>query len=295
MRRLFGGGVAVLCTLVLGMVGSASAANITFVSFHDSDAPSQAAADAGLTEASDIGYTDMLTGAGHTVTRFLTHEPLTADDISQLNASDLVIISRAVNSGHYDPPTDWNTQVTAPTIAMSGYILRSSRLNFTNGTTMQDTVAATKLVANDPGHPVFAGIALDGNDEMVNPFVDIVVANGATQRGTSINMNDLVGGTAIGTITDDGTATAGGVAIAEWPAGAVLNNGDVLAGPRMAFLSGSREVDGVTSETAGFIDLSADGAAMFLNAVEYMAVPEPSAGLLALMGFACVALLRRRR
>ena len=93
---------------------TAWSANVTWVSFHDTDGPSADAAAAGLTAAADIGYTDLLSANGHTVSRFLTHEPLTTDDLSQLNASDLVIISRSVNSGQYDPPTDWNTQVTAP-------------------------------------------------------------------------------------------------------------------------------------------------------------------------------------
>jgi hypothetical protein len=83
--------------------------------------------------------------------------------------------------------------------------------------------------------------------------------------------------------------------IVEWDAGAVLNNGEVLAGPRMAFLTGSREADGVSSQTAGIYDLTADGSAMFLNAVEYMAVPEPSTAMLIMLGMLGLALRRRSR
>ena len=287
MRREF---LAGLC--LVSACSAAWSADVTWVSFHDSDAPSQAAMDAGLTAAADIGYTDLLTANGHSVTRFLTHEPLTGPEIDQLNASDLVIISRSVNSGHYEPPTDWNTNVSAPVIVMSGYLLRSSRLNLTDGTTMVDTTGPLTLLADDPGHPVFNGISLDGSNNMVNPFGDVVTENGALQRGISINMAGLAGGSLIASSTEAATAT--GPVIAEWPAGATVNNGEVLAGPRMAFMSGSREVSGVTSETAGFYDLRPDGAAMFLNAVEYMAIPEPSSTILVLTGLMFVGFVRRR-
>jgi hypothetical protein len=68
----------------------------------------------------------------------------------------------------------------------------------------------------------------------------------------------------------------GGMVIAEWPAGATLEHAggagtDVLAGPRLVFLTGSREPDGVTGgDAAGLYDLYEDGTQMLLNAVEYM-------------------------
>jgi hypothetical protein len=43
-----------------------------------------------------------------------------------------------------------------------------------------------------------------------------------------------------------------------------------LGGPRLVFLTGSRETSGVNSETAGYFDLQPDGAKMFINAVRYM-------------------------
>lgn len=277
----------IITTWLLLLGGSSAfAANVTWVSFHGTDGPSEATAAVGLTEAADIGYTNLLSEDGHSVTRFLTHEPLTEDDLNLLNGSDLVIISRSVSSGHYDPPTDWNTKVTSPVIAMSGYILRSNRLNLTDGTTMVDTAEPLTLSADDPSHPVFDGV------DIGNPFAEIVTWDDTVQRGVSINMAEIVGGKVIATSTE--AATAGGPVIAEWEAGATLNNGEILAGPRMAFVSGSREVGGVTSETAGFYDLTADGATMFLNAVNHMAVPEPSSSMMVVCGAALLGLFRRR-
>jgi hypothetical protein len=67
-------------------------------------------------------------------------------------------------------------------------------------------------------------------------------------------------------------------------AGAAMNTtnntgpADILGGRRLVFLTGSREIGGLTSEGAGIYDLDPDGAQMFVNAVRYMArtpVPPP--------------------
>ena len=77
--------------MVMGIAASTWSADITWVSFHESDAPSGAAAGAGYENASDIGYTNLLMENGHNVTRFLTHEPLSGEDLGILNGSDLVV------------------------------------------------------------------------------------------------------------------------------------------------------------------------------------------------------------
>jgi hypothetical protein len=286
-----------ICCLIVALFCAEPlfAAKIVWVSFHGSDAPSANAASAGLLDAPDKPYTDLLTANGHTVTRFVTKDDPDATDLDVMNSSDLVILGRSVNSGNYESATEtgfWNTQVTVPVICMGGYLLRSSRLNWHSGTTMTDTAATLGLLAGDPAHPVFSGIALDGSNNMVNPFANIVnepLLSTPTQRGISVEMDSVAGGTVIATSLE--TGTTGGTIIAEWGLGALVNNGEVLAGPRMSFLSGSREASGISAETAGLYDLTADGASMFLNAVNYMAVPEPSTfclaafGLLGLIGF----------
>ncbi len=76
---------------------SPSSAKIAWVSFHSADGtPSSAAATAGFTNASDVGYTRLLADNGHQVTRVVTSG---SPNATLLNAFDLVIISRSVPSG----------------------------------------------------------------------------------------------------------------------------------------------------------------------------------------------------
>ncbi len=54
-----------------------------------------------------------------------------------LSDYDLVIISRSVSSGGYSSGSNadnWNS-VTTPTIQLGGYVLRTSRMGYTQGTT----------------------------------------------------------------------------------------------------------------------------------------------------------------
>jgi hypothetical protein len=98
----------------------------------------------------------------------------------------------------------------------------------------------------------------------------------------------------IGTAADP---AFGGFAIAKWSPGATTTTtaANILGGHRLAFIGGSREADGVSSETAGILDLTDDGATMFLNAVDFMlTVPEPSSATLLLLAVAGFARLRRR-
>lgn len=260
-----------------------SSANIAWISFHPaSDRPGNDAAGAGFTKAADVAYTDLLTSKGHKVTRFVTSG---TPDTAVLNTFDLVIVSRSVPSGDYqDPPETaaWNG-IKAPMMILGGYVLRANRLGLMTGNTIPDTgsVAAAggpvRLTVNNPSHPIFAGIALDAAKTMVNLFADVVTFNSTAQRGISVVTDPPAGdGTVLATVGTAGDLAFGGMVIGEWKAGATVGSGrDTLGGPRLVFLTGSRE-QGFTSQGAGIYDLSADGAQMFLNAVNYMAGTVPS-------------------
>lgn len=280
-------------------VAPSQAANIGWVSFHAGDnSPSGAASTAGFTQAPDVGYTQLLQGNGHTVTRVVSSD---IPNAAVLNAFDLVIISRSVPSGNYELDAEtaaWHG-ISAPTMLLGGYVLRNNRLGFTTGTTIPDVSSGmVNLTISDPSHPLFAGISLDVNNTMLNPYASRVSFNSILQRGISVNNNPLAGnGTVLATVGTAGDAAFGGMVIAEWQTGAVMGNNppDTLGGHRLVFLTGSRENDGLTAEGSGIYDLNDDGARLFLNAVNYMAVPEPGVLTLLAPGLLFLAWRLRRK
>jgi hypothetical protein len=302
-RRLCG---VLLATALSNAV--ASAANIAWVSFHQ-DANMASAGAMGATPphtvAPDKAYTDLLTANGHTVTRVLTTDNAPAAHIAALNTYDLVIIGRSVNSGHYQTDTETVAyhSITAPMIISSGYLLRTNRLGFTSGNTIPDTFVSgtstdVRLTVNNTSHPIFAGVALDGSNTMVNPFASLVTFSGSEQRGISVNTDAVnPGGVVLATVGTAGDPAFGGMMIGHWSPGAVMvNDGvdDMLAGHRLVFLTGSREsATAGSSEVAGLFDLGPDGERLFLNAVNFMlAIPEPSSAVLC--SLMALALLRRK-
>lgn len=261
------------------------APKIVWVSFNDNqdDLAADDAVANGFTDAADHVYTGLLRTAGAEVTRHLSAD--VEPDTEIMNAADLVIISRAVVSGQYDDEANaWNTTITAPVMMLTGYILRDNRFGLTTGNTMVDTVDLVKLKAEDPAHPIFAGIELDDQSVMLNDYAGIITHNGIVQRGLSVNNNPIIdAGNLIATIATEDDPTFGAMVIGEWAEGITVEHDsgaevNTLAGPRLAFLTGSREINAPVS-TAGIFDLEGDGEQLFFNAVNYMAgsnlIPPP--------------------
>jgi len=251
-------GLAVLVATAASV--QASYTNIAWVSFHPGDnQPSAAVAQLGFTQAPDAPYTQLLSAQGYNVTRFVTQDDAPPALINALNTNDLVIISRSVASAHYQSPSEtlaWNSQITKPMMILGGYVLRDNRLGFVTGTTIPDTANNIRLEVLQPAHPIFAGIALDANNVMVNEYAQIVnvfVPNwgsNVVQLGISVVTDPLDGGgTLLARIAsaDAGPVEGTRMIIAEWPAGAALTPSDggvrtdILGGRRMVFLTGSRE------------------------------------------------------
>ncbi|MDA0752587.1 MAG: hypothetical protein O2964_17935, partial [Verrucomicrobia bacterium] len=213
-------------------------------------------------------YTQALKAAGHNVTRILTSG---SPDVEALNGYDLVIISRSVSSGGYSTGASadaWNS-VTSPMLVLGGYVIRNNRMGFTDGSSMVDTVGNIQLKAEEANHPLFNGVDL--TDGITGDFAGIVTWNDQVQRGVSINTNNAgEAGRVIATVATADDPTAGGIVAVEFDAGAATTTGGNFAGKRLTLLTGSREADGVTSETAGIWDLTDVGRMIYLNAVSYL-------------------------
>jgi len=261
----------------------------------------------------DQGFVTLLTGAGHTVTRFnpSNTDPLTPANVAALNGYDLVILGRSIGSGSFDSAAEaleWNTNLTVPLMSTNTYLSRANRLGWFVGSTQPDQVLNT-LTFTNPGDEVssyiIGGTAMIGGT-MVNSYTEPVIFPDAAVdiRGIStITDAPVAGATSIAT-APVGAAT--GQFIVGLPAGLVLTpgsgpgNNQTLGGYRMMFLAGNRESATAPNNaigSAGFENLTPEGEQMFLRAVTVAlnngAIPEPTTAILLLL--ATGGLLRRRR
>jgi hypothetical protein len=249
----------------------------------------------------------LLTGAGHTVSRFNPSDtnPLIASEVTTINNFDLIIIGKSIASGAFDSAAEtlpWNTLITKPMLVTNAYLTRSSRLGWFTGATLPDTFT-NLLTFNNPASPVAAfiigNVPLTGSTTANSVTEMVTIPDGSADRGTSLITDPLVaGGTQIAS-TSAGAATY----LASWPAGTVLagtSAGQVLSGYRMQFLVGNRETGTAPSNVignAGFENLTPDGEALFVRSVAVAlnngAIPEP--GVTGLLGIGALGFLTLRR
>ena len=118
-----------------------------------------------------IEFIEMLETEGHEVEIMVAaDEPPTADMQATMNAADLVVVSRKVNSGNGAYNTFvWNDTITTPLISHSPYILRTNdteRWQWMDGTGLSDSMPSP-VEANEPTHKIFEGIPL--TDDPITP------------------------------------------------------------------------------------------------------------------------------
>ncbi|MBN2271189.1 MAG: LamG domain-containing protein, partial [Sedimentisphaerales bacterium] len=221
----------------------------------------------------DKGFVDLLRANGYTVDyrgeSMNTSAPdyrywrgLSSAKIAELNAADLIIVSRCIDSGQYDDgtePTQWNG-ITAPLLLQPAHLYRSgssirwSWLNTTNTTNTTDN-----LLAVLPAHPIFNGVTLSPANEVSVVNVTTSVGDGTVDP---TNNYTLIGVRA--------TAGADGVWIASWEQGVEFfpGSGQYAGGPRLYLACGAQETAG--SIGRGLYNLTAEGQKIYLNAVEYL-------------------------
>ena len=191
---------------------------------------------------------------------------LDPNKVAELDAADLVIISRSSNSGNYDDGDEislWNS-VTSPMIQLSAFLLRNSRWVWMNSATTVNYESPLMEVL-DPDNPIFAGVVLDAANQ-----VAAVDATGSGQT-TFLDTTDVGNGTLLARTADGASAW-----IAEWAAGVEYYDGagQIAGGNRLMFMAGTQEVN-VTPQ--GMLNLTAEGQLMLINAIAYMLAKEPVA------------------
>ncbi|MCL5281527.1 MAG: DUF1349 domain-containing protein [Planctomycetes bacterium] len=181
----------------------------------------------------------------------------TLDDakMAALNAADLVIVSRNLNSGDYTNGTEttqWNS-VTAPLLSLAMHPLRSSHWKWFNTTTINAAVPALKPV--DAANPAFAGVTLDANGQVQALVTDM--------SSSFPGLKDAGNGTVVATRADTGD-----VWVASWAAGTEFypGAGQIAAGPRVFFAGATQEV--IPTIGRGELNLTDSGKVVFLNVVD---------------------------
>ena len=216
----------------------------------------------------DAFITNLLWSAGHNVIRYnqdnANNNLMTQADIDALNTNDLIIVGRSQASGEFanQRGTSWNQSVTKPVIISSPFLTRAAQLGWFSGGGNANTGSPTALGLLDPSNVrtayLFDGVELNGTNT-------VQAYDEAMDQNTSITPDTTQGGGVIYARTLNAVI---GVAIADWPAGAVLRSGtNTLAGYRMFLAAGSREVANTAVSNAGKETLSPMGEQVFLRAV----------------------------
>jgi hypothetical protein len=221
----------------------------------------------------DQGWVDLLEGEGYEVQRedsTMQGIPLTSDQIDTLESADLIIVSRATNSGVYNDPAGWNG-IAKPLLLTSAYISRGvgggSRWQWLNTDLLlgDGNSGAPPMRVEQPDHPIFAGVELDENNE-------IEVLDGSVGSGhTSLNNTQDWGEGELLAVTADLET----VWIVYWQLGSNFNfDTDQYANEkRLLFACGTRESTEAPANPAhgvGMYNLTPAGEKMFLNAVKFM-------------------------
>ncbi len=312
-----------------GLTSTVPAANIVWVSDQlvgtgasDNNQSPNGTFTGGTGPYCDQGFINILTAAGHTVTRFNpadTPNVLSSTDVATMNTYDVVILGRSGNSALFDTAVEtkpWNVDITKPLISTNTYFSRSSRLGWfsTTGAPVQPDQVLNPLTFTNTTDPVQA--YLIGSASMVgsttvdsiSQVINFPADSAADVRGIS----NLTGSTINAGGTVIATSLVGGLTspyIASLPAGTTLattgtgavSSGQILGGYRLQFLAGNREAAAAPNNgvgNAGYENLTPEGEAMFIRAVALainngaVPVPEPSS-LLVLGGLALLA--RRQR
>jgi hypothetical protein len=257
---------------------------------------SQAAAiilvtNAPATEAPLIAH---LTGTlGHTVTTG-TYSALdtNATQVAELNAADLVIVSRNGNSGDYASNATevaaWDA-ITTPLLLGNGFVARANRWNWVGPNLAPDMQENYGFDISAPTgtlsiHPFFAGALT--NEDHLNGGVGSPPISGLEKYRPSTSTDIPNGGTALGdgvVIGVRNNASFQNVYLASWAEGELTGSGNLL---------GCKRVFYALPET--FASFQPAGITILDNVVGSLLVPEPATYLTVIPALMGLIYLKRR-
>ena len=199
-----------------------------------------------------------------------TWDRLDSKRMAELNAADLVLVSRLTDSGLYDygnAPTQWNS-VKTPLLLMNAYFTRTMRWNWIRSDLVTNNTAVVDAEAVDPNHPVFRGVPLtslylrdSGAIANAVQIVDPTVGTGITSFPATMDMGN-------GRLIAKPAGLAMGW-IVEWDAGVEFypGAGQFAGGKRLLFCAGTQEVG---DSREGEFNLTAAGRQMLRNAIAHL-------------------------
>ena len=223
----------------------------------------------------DMSWVNWLGGLGYDVDvrpGYWSGSNLDPNKIAELEAADLVMISRRISSG--DPKAETFNPIATPVINLNAWAMRSSRMKwFNSGTALKYNGAPMLMLSSGAdSHPIFAGV-----EGSVLEVLDPNVGAGEVSVGNTsfVDITDAGNGTVLGTALGD---IMGQVFIAEWAAGVEYyeGSGQFAGGPRIAFMAGTQDRnDGDTPDmtippTSGVFNLTEVGAQLMANAIDYL-------------------------
>ncbi len=174
-------------------------------------------------------------------------DPLDSGKKADLEAADLVIVSRRTNSGNYDAEIDFWNGLETPILQQSAYLSRDSRWRWLQGD-QHDADALTHLAVIDEDNQIFNDVTVtNGQVEIFSSPIDNTDVSDQSSAGN---------GTLIAT-----PAGSTDVMVASWDPGTEYypGSGQIAGGPRIAFL--------MLRPYQFFPTLTDDGKKMLENAV----------------------------
>ena len=214
----------------------------------------------------DLGFEDFLRSLGHEVdVRRGNWTTLDAARVAELNAADLIVVSRSAGSSNYADDDEeiarWN-RLTKPILLVHAHLARGTgsgfRWSWVNSTTVND-LTAPRMQVVDPAHAIFKGVPLDASNQ-----VNAGDGKVGTGRISFIGTTDIGNGRLLAR-----TATDNNAWIVEWQPGLPYYAGSpgTPGGKRLLFCAGTPRSDAAAH---GALNLTPNGRTIMANAVHYL-------------------------